>query len=355
MSTAAQPAGAGAPQEAARPPGTHPPEEGEPTAGPPPQEPADGKQRPQKVLIWHRTGSGNGQGSSQQLAGPDGTRYVLIGVSLNALDAHLRHGDKAALDLIGGPNGGPDGIVDERDFEAQFYDGVTGADGQLFTYTASERQSELITTLRRSDVAVIGADSGGEPGVRVLDADTGAEIFRGNVFGDGFTGGVRVAAGDVTGDGWSDVIVGAGPGGGPHIRVFDGRTGEQVDGPLGSFLALDGAFTGGVFVASGDVNGDHFADVVVAADAGGIPDLVSCGETGVLYDPARPAQGIEAVRTLLDRPSMRSFYAQQGRKAARACAWPAETERLVDHYRRAIAINRQRGLLGRLQLAVLGA
>jgi len=57
---------------------------------------------------------------------------------------------------------------------------------------------------------------------------------------------VRVAAGDLNGDGRAEVITGAGPGGGPHVRVFDGTTGNEI---LGTF-AFDPSFPGGVFVSA---------------------------------------------------------------------------------------------------------
>lgn len=74
----------------------------------------------------------------------------------------------------------------------------------------------------------------------------------------GFSGGVRVAAGDVTGDGLADVVTGAGPGGGPHVKVFSGNSASEVR----SFFAYDAGFNGGVFVAAGDVTGDGRADLV---------------------------------------------------------------------------------------------
>ncbi len=58
-----------------------------------------------------------------------------------------------------------------------------------------------------------------------------------------FTGGVRVGCNDFNRDGKLDIIVGAGPGAGPHVRVFDLTT-ESV---IGGFLPYSN-FLGGVFV-----------------------------------------------------------------------------------------------------------
>jgi hypothetical protein len=120
---------------------------------------------------------------------------------------------------------------------------------------------------------VTAADAGGLPLVRVYDAQTLVEQFSFLAFDARFAGGVRVATGDINHDGVPDVITAAGPGGGPHIRVLDGVTGEQLPGRVGSFFAFDAGFTGGVFVSAGDVNGDGRTDIVVAADAGGGPHV----------------------------------------------------------------------------------
>jgi hypothetical protein len=63
-------------------------------------------------------------------------------------------------------------------------------------------------------------------------------------FAPGFSGGVRVDAVDVNGDGKLDIVTGAGPGGGPAVEVF-GATDLAL---LDSFFATLPAFPGGVFV-----------------------------------------------------------------------------------------------------------
>lgn len=104
--------------------------------------------------------------------------------------------------------------------------------------------------------------SGGH--VKVFTGETLALNFTKIVFESEFMGGVYVAAGDIDGDGYADIIVGAGAGGGPHVKVFSGRTGELH----ASFFAYDPAFRGGVRVGAGDVDGDGRTDIITGAGPG---------------------------------------------------------------------------------------
>jgi hypothetical protein len=52
----------------------------------------------------------------------------------------------------------------------------------------------------------------------------------------------------INGDGRADIVTGAGPGGGPHVRIFDGGTGQQLTNAFDSFMAFSPSFSGGVFV-----------------------------------------------------------------------------------------------------------
>jgi glycosyltransferase involved in cell wall biosynthesis len=86
---------------------------------------------------------------------------------------------------------------------------------------------------------------------------------------------------------------------------------------------------------------------VVAADAGGIPDLVTHEEDGILYDPDRPEQAAAALRELLAHRGRRVFLARNARKRAEQCTWAAETRGLRRSYAKAIGLHRRSSPLSR--------
>jgi hypothetical protein len=115
---------------------------------------------------------------------------------------------------------------------------------------------------------VVGADAGGAPEVRVFSGRDTSLMLDFFAYDPTFTGGVRVATGDINGTGQADIITGAGPGGAPEVRVFS-PSGVMLQ----DYFAFSTAFTGGVFVAAGDIDGDRRADVIVGAGFGGAPEV----------------------------------------------------------------------------------
>ncbi len=115
---------------------------------------------------------------------------------------------------------------------------------------------------------VVGTGPGSPARVRVLDGRDGRELFATSPFGD-FTGGVYVAAGDLNGDGAADLVVSPDEGGGPRVLALSGLDNFAK---LADFFGIaDPNFRGGCRVAVGDVNGDGFDDLIVAAGVGGGP------------------------------------------------------------------------------------
>ncbi len=139
-------------------------------------------------------------------------------------------------------------------FEANFTGGVRVA--------AADVNGDL------TDDIVVAAGAGGAPRIRVLSGTTGEELANYFAYAPDFRGGAFVTTADLTGTGTPSVVTGAGPGGGPHVKAF-----ALAGTPLQSFFAFDPAFTGGVTVAAGDLDGDGIDEIVTAAGPGGGPHV----------------------------------------------------------------------------------
>jgi hypothetical protein len=174
---------------------------------------------------------------------------------------------------VSGPGGNANGscsgcfaVLASRVFSFPAYSGFSGG--------ASVAAGDLDG--QQGDEIVTGAGPGGGPHVIVwkVDPDTGAASIMAQfmAYDPRFSGGVSVAVGNVDRNTGGEIITGAGPGGGPNVVVWrlDGKGGAT---PIASFMAYAPGFTGGVNVAAGNVTGDSAAEIVTGPGPGGGPDV----------------------------------------------------------------------------------
>ena len=100
-----------------------------------------------------------------------------------------------------------------------------------------------------------------------------------------FRGGARVAVGDLNRDGTPDLVVAAGTGGGPRVAIYDGKTVARGQTPtrlVADFFVFEPKLRNGAVVAVGDVNGDGYADLVAGAGPGGAPRVTVFSGQGIM-------------------------------------------------------------------------
>ena len=149
-------------------------------------------------------------------------------------------------------------------FEAGFTGGVFVTAGDL----TGDFKPELVIT----------PDEGGGPRVRVFTGTNFVPLadFYG-IEDPNFRGGARAAIGDMTGDGIGELVVAAGAGGGPRVSIWDGASlanGKFTTHPIGDFFLFESTLRNGLYPALGDVNADGRADLIVGAGPDGGPRLL---------------------------------------------------------------------------------
>jgi RHS repeat-associated protein len=165
--------------------------------------------------------------------------------------------------------------------EIRVFDGQTGAQlpgpvGDFLAYSSSFQGGAFVAA---GDVngdgtpdIIVGPGAGGGAQIRAFSGKDGSLLDAFNAYGPSYQLGVPVAAGYWPGVNHAYVITGSGPGSG-EVRTFDPQTGAEIAGPLGDFQPYGSSYFGGVWVASGDVNGDGTPDVITGAGLGHSPEV----------------------------------------------------------------------------------
>ncbi len=128
---------------------------------------------------------------------------------------------------------------------------------------------------------ILVAPQKGQPIIKIF-GDNGCLISDGWLaYAPDFYGGVKIALGDLNGNGYQEIITGTGVGGGPHVRIFN-ASGYLFDP---GFFPYDENFRGGVNVTCADLNSDGKDEIITGAGPSGGPHVRIYDKIGHLVDP----------------------------------------------------------------------
>ena len=150
------------------------------------------------------------------------------------------------------------------------------------------------------DELAVSNDAGSTPVVSLFKVQAGAlgQLLQFVPFDTPtFLGGARVTLADVDRDGFADLIVGAGVGGGPRVSVYDGQglPAARLTRLIPDFFALDPALRSGVYVTAGDFDADGYADIAYSTGDTGGPRVRVVGGSVLVSHPGADLALLPAV------------------------------------------------------------
>ena len=241
-----------------------------------------------------------------------------VRVAMNASPTTLR--------LVTSPGPGRQGDV-------RLYDLTTGSVTSFLPFESSFVGGVFVSSgdfnADGFDDIVASADQGGGPRVKILNGRTGevmADFY--GIEDPNFRGGARTGVGDINGDGVPDLVVSAGYGGGPRIAIYDGTT--VLSGSparlVNDFFAYEPSLRNGAFVTVGDIDGDGFAEVITGAGPGGGPRVTVFSGASLIAGQINPINnfilgdpesrgGIRVATTNMDGDSLADLVVGSGENA----------------------------------------
>jgi hypothetical protein len=199
--------------------------------------------------------------------------------SFVAYDAAVTGGVRTAVadlnrdgvnDIVTAPGPGAAPLV-------KVWDGASGSLlNQFWAYDPAFRGGVQVAAgdIGRGEVGVVTAPDQGSSQVRVFNSQ-GVLRTGWDVFGPSSTSGVRVALGYAA-NGNAAVFAAAGPGSASQVKSIEIRTGQT----LASFTAYAPTMTGGVWIVAADLTGDGVSEIVTGAGPGSSPQVKVFSGTG---------------------------------------------------------------------------